>query len=150
MRRIRVLKKGNGLKELGAIQALIVEAGLPKAEIEVIDEVGPPDPKCDDDIIIVVATPATCDDASLEAELAACQSGGRRVICVWPEDAPADIEPPVAAQKYAYSVVSWNAEKLRAVAADDDVLCFEKPNGEALPKPDTERNLCVDEKAPTQ
>jgi hypothetical protein len=43
-------------------------------------------------------------------------------------------------------VVSWNAKKLRAVAADDDETCFETPAGEPLPKTPTERNICVEDK----
>jgi hypothetical protein len=69
-----------------------------------------------------------------------------RAIWVWPQNAT-DANPPPPAKKYCYSIVSWDAKKFRAVAADDDVTCFENPDGTSRPKVDTERNLCVDEEA---
>lgn len=147
MRRIKILGKRLDAAAANALSALLGNAGFTRNEIEIITSVGEPDPDCDDEIVVILASPEICADAELEKELAAAQRGGRRAICVWPADAPATTEPPVAAEKYAYSVVPWDADKLRAVAADDDVLCFEKPDGQPLPKPETERNLCVDEKA---
>ena len=128
--------------------ALSSEAGFKSEEVDVIESVSEPDPDCDDEIFLLLASPETCVNPELEKELAAAQKGGgRRTICIWPADASPAAEPPVAAKKYAYSVIPWDADKLRAVAADDDVLCFEKPDGQPLPKPETERNLCVDDKA---
>jgi hypothetical protein len=147
MRRIKILGNKLDAAALKALRALLAEAGFTTKEIEVITSVGEPDPACDDEIILVLTSLETCVDAALEKELAAAQRGGRRAICVWPANAQPTTEPPVAAQKYAYSVIPWDANKLRAVAADDDVLCFENPDGQPLPKPETERNLCVDEKA---
>ena len=47
----------------------------------------------------------------------------------------------------AYSIIGPDAEKFRVVVTEEDQHCFEGPNGQPLPKPKTERNLCVDEKA---
>ena len=148
MRRIRILAKTLDPAALEALLALSMKADFKPDEVEVIESVGEPDPACDDEIFVVLASPETCANPELEKDLVAAQKGGgRRTICIWPADAPSEAEPPVAAQKYAYSVIPWDADKLRAVAADDDVLCFEGPDGQPLPKPETERNLCVDEKA---
>jgi hypothetical protein len=147
MRRFKILKKGLSSKEVKAMNALAVDAGFKTDEIEMVDSVGEPDAACDDEIILVLASPATCADPELESELAAAQRGGRRTICVWPEEGAAAPEPPDAAKKYAYSIIRWDADKLRVVAVDDDELCFGSQDGQPLPVPKTERNLCVDEKA---
>jgi hypothetical protein len=147
MRRFKILNKGLSPAELKGVKTLAIDAGFLADEIEIVASVGEPDPACDDEIILVVASPATCTDPELERELAAAQRGGRRAICVWPEEGAATLEPPAAAKKYAYSIIRWDAAKLRVVAADDDELCFETPDGQTLPAPKTERNLCVDEKA---
>ncbi len=93
-------------------------------------------------------TPAACADASLDEELAKTQNGGRRAICIWPVEGDVPPEHPPAAKKYGYSIIPWDANKLRAVAADDDVFYFETPAGEPLPTVETERNLCVVEVKP--
>jgi hypothetical protein len=98
--------------------------------------------------VLVVMTPATCADASLEEELAKTQNGGRRAICIWPVEGDVSPEHPPAAKKYGYSIIPWDADKLRAVAADDDVFYFETSAGEPLPTVETERNLCVVEVKP--
>ena len=148
MRRIRILGKALDPTVVEALLALANEAGFDAEEVKVIESVGEPDPACNDEIFIVLASPETCASPELEANLTAAQKGGgRRTICIWPDDASPDTEPPGAAQKYAYSIIPWDADKLRAVAADDDVLCFETSDGQPLPTPKTERNLCVDEKA---
>jgi hypothetical protein len=146
MRRIKILKKGHSPQEVKEIQALALDAGFAPDEIVMAGSVGEPDAKCDDEMVLVLASPSTCADPELENELAAAQRGGRRAICVWPKEG-ALVEPPAAVTKYAYSIIRWDANKLRVVAADDDELCFEKPDGQTLPAPETERNLCVDEKA---
>jgi hypothetical protein len=147
MRRFKILGKGVSLDQQEHMKKLALQAGASKEEIEVIESVGEPDPKCDDEIILVLASPPVCADPDLEKELAATQQGGRRAICIWPEGQGASAEPPAAAKKYAYSIIRWDAHKLRVVAADDDELCFETPDGQTLPAPKTERNLCVEEKA---
>jgi len=147
MRRFKILKKGLSQQEVKEMKALAIDAGFKLEEIETVDSVGEPDAACDDEIILVLASPATCVDPELESELTAAQLGGRRTICVWPEEGVTVPEPPAAAKKYAYSIIRWDADKLRVVAADDDEMCFETPDGRPLPAPETERNLCVDEKA---
>ena len=106
-----------------------------------------PHPDCEDEIVLILASPETCADPALETDLAATQRGGRRAICVWPQDAAAGAQPPDAMNKYAYSIIRFDTERLRVVATEEDQHCFEAPNGQPLPKPKTERNLCVDEKA---
>jgi hypothetical protein len=147
MRRLKVLMKGLSRQEVKQMQGLAIDAGFKPDEIEVVDSVGEPDVACDDEIILVLASQATCADPELESELAAAQRGGRRAVCVWPVEGATAPEPPAAAKKYAYSIIRWDADKLRVVAADDDELCFETPDGQPMPTPETERNLCVDEKA---
>jgi hypothetical protein len=147
MRRIKILGKALSDVEAAATADLAIEAGFTAAEIEAIASVGDPIPDCDE-IVLVVMTPATCADASIEEELAKAQNGGRRAICIWPVEGDVPAEPPPGAKKYGYSIIPWDADKLRAVAADDDVLCFETPAGELLPTVETERNLCVVEVKP--
>jgi len=132
--------------EIEALKALVDQLGCPADEIAVVNAVGDPDPDIDDDVILVLGTDATCADADLETNLKRAANGARRAIWIWPTDAGAAELPPPAA-KYSYSAIPWSAEKLRAVAADDDVTCFETPGGKPLPKVSTERNLCVEEKA---
>lgn len=148
MRRIKILGKALSDAEVAAAVDLATEAGCAAAEIEVTASVGDPLPDCDDEIVLVVMTPATCADASLEEELAKTQNGGRRAICIWPVGGDVPPEHPPAAKKYGYSIIPWDANKLRAVAADDDVFYFETPAGESLPTVETERNLCVVEVKP--
>jgi hypothetical protein len=148
MRRIKILNRGLSVAQTKKLKALAAEAGFHTEEIVVVSSVGEPDPVCDDEIILIHASSSVCTDADLESELAAVQRGGRRAICIWPESADeAPAEPSDAMKKYAYSIIRFDAERLSVVAADDDELCFEAPTGEPLPVPETERNLCVDEKA---
>jgi hypothetical protein len=148
MRRIKILGRALSDAEAAAAVNLAKEAGCAASEIEVTASLGDPIPDCDDEIVLVVMTPATCADASLEEELAKTPNGGRRAICIWPVEGDIPAEHPPAAKKYGYSIIPWDADKLRAVAADDDVFCFETPAGEPLPTVETERNLCVVEVKP--
>jgi len=100
----------------------------------------------DDAIVLILGTPATCADSELEGNLARTSASTQRAIWVWPERSTQP-DAPAAARKYCYSRVSWNAEKLRAVMADDDVIYIENANGDPLPAIETERNLCVDDEA---
>jgi hypothetical protein len=147
MRKIKLLAKGLTKAEIDAATKLAIEGGCAAEEIEVVDEVGEPDPACDEELVLVVMTPAVSADPDLETELKKTPNGGRRAICVWPEGTEAGQQPPAAAANYAYSIIPWKPEKLSAVAADDDVMCFETPAGTALPKVKMEHNCCVDEQA---
>jgi hypothetical protein len=147
MRRFKIHSKGLSEDELHRMKALALEAGAVSEEIKIIDSVGEPDADCSDEIILLLASPPVCADPGLEKELAAAQRGGRRAVCIWPQGQEAPTEAPAAAKKYAYSIIRWDPVKLRTVAADDDELCFEAPDGQPLPAPKMERNLCVDEKA---
>lgn len=146
MRRIKLLRECLSTEELADLRGLAAEAEFADGEIEVIDSVGDPDDQCDDEIILILINPATCGSPVLEKALVAAQNGSRRAILVWPKGGGA-VEPPAAAKKYAYSIIPFDADKLRIVAADDDRLCFEMANGVPLPQPKMERNLCVDEEA---
>jgi hypothetical protein len=147
MRKIKVLTSSVQPKEVAAIKKLAVDAGCLPEEITEIEAVGAPDSDLDDEIILVLLNAENCASEGLEAELKKIPNGGRRAICIWPEDADPAATPPSGAGKYSYSIVPWHTEKLRAVAADDDIHCFENAAGNALPKPPMEHNLCVDEKA---
>ena len=147
MRRITILGRGLTHQEIEQIKRLAEDASMANDEIELVDVVGEPDLDCEDEIILIMASPQTCADPALEADLATTQRGGRRAICVWPENAGVGTQPTEAMKKYAYSIVRFDTERLRAVAGAEDQLCFETPDGQPLPKPETERNLCVDEKA---
>jgi hypothetical protein len=147
MRRLRILTKHLTPQEAEALAALTVASGFLPAEIETITAVGAPLADCDDEIILIPLSEAACAAPDLEDDVKQVSNGARRTICVWPEHAGDEIEPPAAARKYAYSVVPWDADKLKAAATDDDVLIFEMPSGAVMPKVHTERNICVDEDA---
>jgi hypothetical protein len=142
MRRIKILRKGLREADVNALSALLTKAGFSAKEIEIIGSIGEPDVNCEDELFAVLLS---SENPELEKDLAASHRGGRRTICIWPANARVDSEPPDSVLKHAYSVVPWNADKVRAAAANDDVLCFERPDGQPLPKAETERNLCVEE-----
>jgi|SRR6266568_2812952 len=150
MRRVKILGKALSEVEIAAAVGLANEAGCTDSELEIVASIGDPVEDCDDEIVLVVMTPATCADADLDEELAKTPNGGRRAICIWPGEGDVPTEHPPAAKKYGYSIIPWDADKLRAVAADDDVFYFETPSGEALPAVETERNLCVVEVEPAE
>jgi hypothetical protein len=147
MRRIKVLGKQLSPTEVEAVQRLLAEVECSPEEIEVVESLGEPTPSCDDEIIILLMSTAACSDPNLDEELAKTPNGGRRVICIWPGDGSEPAIEPDAVGKYAYSIVPWDAEKLKTAVTDDDVLTFETASGAARPEVDTERNLCVGEKA---
>ncbi|HCX16611.1 MAG: hypothetical protein CL533_18365 [Afipia sp.] len=147
MRRLRIFTKHLTSEEIAALSALAAASGFAADEIETVLEIGAPLVDCDDEVILIPISAAACAAPDLEDDVKQVSNGARRAICVWPEDAEAEVEVPASARKYAYSIVPWNAEKLQAAAADDDVLIFEMPSGDVMPKVYTERNLCVDEEA---
>jgi hypothetical protein len=146
MRRITILRRNlREEREIEQIKRLAEDVSMPGDEIELADAVGEPDPDCEDEIVLILASPQACNDPALEADLATTQRGGRRAICVWPEDAASDAKPSDAMSKYAYSIIRFGSERFHAIVKQEDEHCFEAPDGQPLPKPDTERNLCVDE-----
>jgi hypothetical protein len=145
MSRIKILGKVLNNQDIAALKALATEAGCEAKELEVIDSIGEPDPVCEDEVVLVLATSDTCSSPDLEEELAKTPNGGRRVICIWPKSTHGDALPE-ATKKYSYSIIPWSSQKLSVVLADDDVTFFERADGTALPKVKTDRNLCVDEK----
>jgi hypothetical protein len=144
MSEVKILVKTLTNHDVMELKALAAEAGCDLKNIEVVDSIGEPDPDSEDEVVLILATPATCSQADLEKEMAKAMNGARRAIWVWPKGA-ATAEVPEAAKKYSYSVVPWNAEKLAAVIADDDVICFELPTGQPMPKVKMEHNLCVED-----
>lgn len=140
----KIFGKNLTTQETSDLTVLVEEALGHEAQIEILDLIGSADPTCDDEIIFALMSPPVCGDPDLEKNLASAQNGGRRVICIWPKD-QATVDLPLATKKYAYSVISWDANKLSTVIADDDIMCFESSVGEPLAKVEVERNMCVDE-----
>jgi hypothetical protein len=143
MSKTKIIGKNVTKQQLKELMELAAEAGCHPDDLEVVESVGEPDPEAEDEVFLVLATPATCADPDLEQEFAKAQNGGRRVVCVWPKSAggaqpagaaskPAQL--PDAASKYAYSVLPWHPKKLSGVLADDDVTCFENDAGVPLPR----------------
>jgi hypothetical protein len=147
MRKIKLLSKGLTQAEIDAAMKLAIAGGCSVEELEVVGKVGEPDPDCDEELVLVVMTPGVCADPDVETELKKTPNGGRRTICVWPESAEANQQPPAAVAKYAYSIIPWKPTKFSAVAADDDVMFFETPDGTPLPKVKMDHNECVEEPA---
>jgi hypothetical protein len=130
--------------EIEALIALVANAACNEGEVVVVDGIESPAQAVPDPIVLILGTPAACADPDLEANLKSAHNIGHRAIWVWPEgNAPAELPP--AAANYCYSYVPWDAKKLAAVTADDDVTCFETSTGEKVPRVPTDRNLCVDE-----
>jgi len=145
MRRITIISRNLKDDEVEQLKCLAKDAGMADDEIKVVDAVGEPAPDCEDEIVLILASPETCGDPALETDLATTQRGGRRAICVWPQDTAVDAQPPDSMNKYAYSIIRFDPERFHDVATEEDQHCFENPDGQPLPKPRTERNLCVDE-----
>jgi hypothetical protein len=143
---VKVTILGRGLKpqEIAALLALLAEAGSCDGPVHAVEAIPPLTSDLDDAVVLVLGTPATCADNDLEAILAQAPATGQRAIWVWPKGSTQSAPPP-AAKKYCYSILSWDAKKLGAVMADDDVTCFEDASAEPMPKVETERNCCVDE-----
>jgi len=134
--------------EIEALKALIKEASG-QVHVEVVNEISGPARDEEDDVILILGTPAVCGDGDLEGAFVKAANGARRTIWVWPQNEKT-ANLPAGAKNYAYSCIPWSADKLRAVVADDDVTCFETAMGEPLPTVETERNICVDEKTPAK
>jgi hypothetical protein len=129
-------------EEIEALILLLEAAGVLPDEIGVVDEVETPTDECQEDVFVFLLTPETIASAAAHEAISEVPNGGRRAICVWPKEASDELPPPPAVAKFSYSIVSWNAERLRAAIADDDTTCFEKPSGEPILPPETERNEC--------
>ena len=145
MRRITILGRNLKDEQVEQLKRLAKDAGMADDEIELVDAVGEPAPDCEDEIVLILASPETCGDPALETDLATTQRGGRRAICVWPQATAVDSAPPDSMNKYAYSIIRFDPERFRVVATEEDQHCFENSDGQPLPLPKTERNLCVDE-----
>jgi hypothetical protein len=144
MARVSIYGKPLSKAEVEALKKLVADAKCGDGPMAVVSAVEVSAPLAHDPVVLVVGTPATCSDPDLETNLARAHKAAQRVIWIWPQgSAPTELPPAVA--KYAYSYVPWDAKKLAAVAADDDVTCFETATGEKVPPVPTERNLCVEE-----
>jgi hypothetical protein len=140
--KVHVFVEGLANDEIEELILLLEAAGVPADEIVLVDEVKAPTDECQEDVFVFLLTPETIASAAAQEAISQVPNGGRRAICVWPEDASDELPPPPVAFKFSYSTISWNAERLRAARADDDTTCFEKPSGEPIPPPETERNEC--------
>jgi len=141
-----VLRKAESTDLLDLLQG----AGCEPGSVKFIDHIPDPIEGAEDVVLIVMLTPEVISDRNLEQQLAKATNGGRRVVCIWPPEA--SNEPaPASVEKYSYSLVSWNPDRLRSVLSDDDVICFETPAGNARPTPTTDRHICAEENsAPKQ
>jgi hypothetical protein len=139
--KVHVFVDGLAQEEVETLILLLDAAGVPADEIVLVDEIEPATDDCQEDVFLFLLTPETIASAAAQEAISEVPDGGRRAICVWPEGAIDELPPPAAA-KFSYSTVSWNAERLRTAIADDDTTCFEKPSGEPIPPPETERNEC--------
>jgi hypothetical protein len=149
MAKATIFGRGLDSLEIEGLLSLLAETGSCEGPVDVTEAITAVGQEHEDAVILLLGTPGTCADNELEANLAQIPASMQRAIWVWPKNSTESNAPP-AARKYCYSIVSWNANKLRAVVADDDVTCFEKPDGIPMPKVDTERNLCVDEDEDTE
>jgi len=143
MAQVTIYGKHLTTTEIDALKKLVAQAGCSDGEVVVVNALDPGSLAADP-VLLILGTPATCADQELEANLVLAHKTAQRVIWVWPDSAVSTDLPPAAA-KYSYSYVPWEAKKLAAVAADDDVTCFETATGEKVPPVTTERNLCVDD-----
>jgi len=140
MSKILIYRRGLNRAELDGLLKLLKEAGA-SANLEFLEDIPPAEEECGDEVVVFLLTRAVIEGGAFDDQIAKVPDGGRRAICIWPADAT-DAPLPGAAAKFSYSIVSWNAERLRIALADDDSTCFETPSGEPLEAPDTERNEC--------
>lgn len=143
MAKVTILGRGLEPGEIESLQVLLAKAGACTEPAQVLNTISEMPPDDDDAIVVLLGTSATCLDGELEADLVRTQASAQRAIWVWPEES-SELQLPPAAKKYCYSIVPWNTKKISKAVADDDVTCFEMPNGTPIAKVDTERNICVD------
>ena len=141
MTRLKIYKRGLTPAELAELLDLLRAAGYVLEDVELVDGVGDPADDCEDDVFLILLTEPLCQDPAFEANLAKVPNGGRRAVCVWPQGG-ADRVLPSAVDKFSYSLIAWNPDRLRAVLVDDDEVCFETASGASRPAPDTERLEC--------
>ncbi len=141
MARIKICRRNLSQAALEGLLELLSGAGCLAADIELVDEIGPPLEEVLDQIAIFVLDEATCGQPEFEEQMNNTPTAGCRAICVWPEGA-ASFDLPESVRKYAYSIVSWNAERLRVALADDDVTCFETPTGTPWTAEEIKRHEC--------
>ncbi|MFN4281418.1 MAG: hypothetical protein ACK4NA_02120 [Alphaproteobacteria bacterium] len=146
MTRFTVFGKSLDANEQQALRKFAEQAAGKGDEVSFAASIGEPDPSVDSEVVLVLGTASTCASADLANDLQLAANGARRIIWVWPEGV-GECELPSVVRTYAYSIIVWNVGKLKSVAADDDARCFEASTGEALPKVETERNLCADVEA---
>src|SRR5262245_56864628 len=116
MRRMRIFARALTEGEIKEVVELLADAQFTEDEIEVVTGIGDPAEASDDDLVLVLLSEAVCADPNLEQVLVKTQNGGR-AICVWLKTVSGSAAPPTAVHKYAYSVITWDAAKLGAVAA---------------------------------
>jgi hypothetical protein len=129
-------------EEIDALILLLQSAGISADQIELVNEVEAPQDGCEDDVFVFLLTPATIGSVAVQEAISKVPDGGRRAICIWPEGAAADTALPTAMENFSYSTVSWKSPKLGSVITEVDTTCFEKPSGDPVTPPDTERHEC--------
>lgn len=140
MAKISIFGPGLQAEDIQILRGLLAQIPCREGPIGVVQTIG--DSGVDDAVIVLLGIPKVCTDPDLEKRLSPVVGTPQRAIWVWPQGSPESL-PPIAAKKYCYSTVPWDAQKLSAVICDDDVTCFEGPDGKPLPKVEVDRNLCV-------
>lgn len=138
---VKILRPGLTASTAQALQRLIVASGVDPSDIELIEDLPEQTQYADDEVIICVLGPELLAEPSLEASFLRAIGSGRRIVAVWPYGG-APVELPASFLKYCYSVVPWDAERLRPVLVEEDHLCFETQDGEPLEMPEPERREC--------
>ena len=123
------------------LRSLLVAADCDPDDVDLIRSIPEANDDADDEVIVCLLTPAMLSEARLESILLQAINGGRRVIGIWPKES-GNLAAPPSVLKYCYSVVPWDADRLREVVRDDDCICFQTPEGEALEMPEPERRIC--------
>jgi hypothetical protein len=141
MARIKICKRNLVKAQLEKLLELLAAAGCPAADIELVDEIGPPIEEVLDQIALFILDESVCGQPEFQEQVNIAPGAGYRAICIWPEGA-AEFDVPEPVRKYAYSIVSWNAERLRVALADDDVNVFEAPTGRPWTADEMKRHEC--------
>ena len=141
MAKIHIHRRNLSATDANNLRTLLVDAGCQNGEIDVIDHIDPPEEDSDQELVLTVLSPDVLTDPGLEASLLSTINGGRRAIGIWPKNSEQE-RIPAAVLKYCFSVVPWDSERIRAVVAGEDCICFETPHGEPLETPPEEHRVC--------
>jgi hypothetical protein len=141
MIKVHILRRDLSTTDAGALRALLIDAGCPSGQIDVVDHVGAPGENSDEEVVVTVLSSSVLTAPDLEVTLLNTLNGGRRTIGVWPKNCEQESLPP-AVLKYCFSVVPWDPDRIRLVVTGEDYICFESPRGEPLETPSEEHRIC--------